>query len=41
MLNWGLVAWVQGSIWEGLGGFKILVKAFDLGRLGMLAWVLV
>ena len=32
----GLVVWVQGAGWEGLGGCKIFAKTCDLCSLGML-----
>ena len=40
MVSWGVVAWVQGARWEGLGECKILANC-ELDSLGMLAWVVV
>ena len=33
MVHGGLVVWVQGAMWEGLGGCMILGKASNLGTL--------
>ena len=41
VVNWNLVVGVQEARWEGLVGFKIFTKAFDLVNLGMIAWVTV
>ena len=40
VVNWGLVAWVQGARREALGECKILANC-ELDSLGMLAWVVV